>query len=876
MLDSVSAPLDPGFRRGPVHRASGPRRACGFAALSGAALSGALGLACGTAAWAQSAAQTTGPNPAAQTTAATGGNQLQEVVVTAQFRAENVQQTPLAITAISGDTLQQRGQTSLTEITADAPSVSLSPEVGAFGPSMAAFIRGIGQADLDPALEPGVGIYIDDVYFGTLTGSLLDLLDLDRVEVLRGPQGTLEGMNSEGGAVKLFSKLPNATESTTFSLLGGSRNHVELRASTNFAITDNLFIRLTGVGNHQDGYVTRYDFGCANPSFTATDINGVQGVYSVTPGFLAQTSHCVLGQLGGTGYAGGRAAVRFVPSDRLEFTLIGDLMNTNQEAPAETLIYAGPGPLANPPNPSMAAVFQPLLAVPTTNGHKLPFDMLYVPQLKPAGFYASYVGFCLPAVPNPIPPPGIPGLGYSSANAGPYCVDPRQTILNWGTSLTTDWKATDTFSLKNIIALRGYSAQWVHDNDESIWPMDLGAEGMGHHQFSEELRLNGSWEKLLDYTVGAFYFREETVYFGHEDLWYAISPFPGIFNFYQNDPVDAHDKAGFLHTTWHITSKFDALFGARYTSQDKTYHYVRLSPEGTTGGSATLVSPLNGAVSTYSATRWDWRAALHYQITDEAMVYGQYATGFKGGGVDPRPFYVAQAIEFKPESLATFEVGTKTAWLDNHLSFNVDAYFSQYRDIQLTLTNCSAVPAIAAASAAAGFNFGLPCALPYNSGSAHQKGIEVESQAHLGGFQFDINAGWLKFDYVYVDPHTLVTPSMVTPWTPTWSGGAGAQYTAAVGDAGSLTTRIDASTRSAVFTNPVNDPYNHLGGYTLWNAHVTWQSAKANWSATVQLLNFTGKQYYLNNFDLVTAGQGTVGGNPGPPLDVSLEIRHTM
>jgi iron complex outermembrane receptor protein len=91
-----------------------------------------------------------------------------------------------------------------------------------------------------------------------------------------------------------------------------------------------------------------------------------------------------------------------------------------------------------------------------------------------------------------------------------------------------------------------------------------------------------------------------------------------------------------------------------------------------------------------------------------------------------------------------------------------------------------------------------------------------------------------------------------------------------------LTARIDASTRSAVFTNPVNDPYNHLGGYTLWNAHLTWQSAKANWSATIRALNLTGKQYYLNNFDLVTAGQGTVGGNPGPPLDLSLEIRHTM
>lgn len=362
------------------------------------ALGGVLGLLAGTAAFAQNADQTTAQNATAQTTPATGGNQLQEVVVTAQFRAENVQQTPLAITAISADSLASRGQTSLIQITQDAPSVALSPEVGAFGPSMAAFIRGIGQADLDPALEPGVGIYIDDVYFGTLTGSLMDLLDLDRVEVLRGPQGTLEGMNSEGGSVKLFSKRPTSTDSASFDLLGGSRNHVELRASANFAVTDNLFVRVTGVGNHQDGYVTRYDFGCANPSFTATDINGVTGTYSVEPGFLAQTSGCVLGHEGGLGYAGGRIAVRYLPNDRLEFNLIADLTNTDQEAPAETLGYAGPGPLANPPNPSAGEVSSPANAIVTTSGNLLPYDSSKVPAMIPPNFYASYASFCVPAV----------------------------------------------------------------------------------------------------------------------------------------------------------------------------------------------------------------------------------------------------------------------------------------------------------------------------------------------------------------------------------------------------------------------------------------------------------------------------------------------
>ncbi|HEY6454753.1 MAG TPA: TonB-dependent receptor plug domain-containing protein, partial [Steroidobacteraceae bacterium] len=262
----------------------------------------------------------TTPQPAAAAAADTGG--LQEVIVTAQFQSQTVQQTPLAITAVNAEALAARGQTSLTELSQDAPSVQLQQTSAAFGPSMSAFIRGIGQSDLDPALEPGVGVYIEDVYFGTLTGSLFDLLDLDRVEVLRGPQGTLEGMNSEGGAVKLFSKKPDATESMNFDLLGGSRNHIELRAATNFALADNLFVRLSAVGNQQDGYVNRYDFGCENPSFTATDVNGVTGTYSVPVGFQGQTTHCLLGQEGGTGYAAARTAVRWVASDTLEFNFI--------------------------------------------------------------------------------------------------------------------------------------------------------------------------------------------------------------------------------------------------------------------------------------------------------------------------------------------------------------------------------------------------------------------------------------------------------------------------------------------------------------------------------------------------------------------------
>ena len=146
------------------------------------------------------AAQQNSPGPGNAPSA--GG--VEEIVVTAQFREQNLQDTPLAITAVSAEMLEARSQTNVAEVAAQAPSVTLKPQGTAYGPSITASIRGIGQYDFNPALEPGVGLYIDDVYYATLTGSLFDLLDLERVEVLRGPQGTLAGRNSIGGAVKLY------------------------------------------------------------------------------------------------------------------------------------------------------------------------------------------------------------------------------------------------------------------------------------------------------------------------------------------------------------------------------------------------------------------------------------------------------------------------------------------------------------------------------------------------------------------------------------------------------------------------------------------------------------------------------------------------
>lgn len=820
--------------------------------------------ALGPALWlllASGLAQATGQTPLTQPP-------LRKVVVTAEFRKESAQEVPLSISAVGAGTLAQRAQDRLTDITQDVPSVALFQTAAAFGPSMGAYIRGVGQYDFDPALEPGVGIYIDEVYFGTLTGSLFNLLDVDRVEVLRGPQGTLDGMNSEGGAIKIFSRLPDAHESTTLDALYGSRNHLELRASTQWPLTDHLFARISGVANHQDGYENVYDFGCANRAFTATPVTfgaggvpiyGTPGTYSIAPAYRTSPSSCRLGREGGTDYSAGLLALRWSVSPDLEVTAAGDLTDEDEEVPAETLIYGGPGPLEG----NASALDAALVTIPTTSGAQIPYDVSKVPALVPSNPYSTYATFCMPAVSHPL---AIPGLG-SDFDQPAYCASPRQTLTSWGWHLTIDWRVGPTASLKNILSQRGYSSDWADDDDESPWPVQLGQEALAHHQFSEELRLSGRWRRL-EWTLGGFYFRELSVYSGQEDLWYVLPTLPGFFNFLMNDPVLAHDKAGYLQAVTHATRRLDVTLGARYTSQDKTYRYVRLDPQGGTGGSATLVGALNGLAASYSARRPDWRANLSYRLTERMLAYVQYATGFKGGGLDPRPFNAEQLVHFDPESLTTYELGIKSSWLDSHVQLDLDGYFSQYRDIQLILGDCNGVAGIEPP-------FGIPCALPYNAGSAHQKGAELESRGRFGGFQIDGSASYLGFDYVSLNPNTGITSGMVTPWTPKWQSEAGAQYTWRMRH-GALTARVDGFARSRVYTAGVNGPYNRIGGYTLYDAHLIWDTAQRNWQLMLHVKNLTGKRYWVDVFDMVQVGGGSEIGVPSAPLEVDLELNHAL
>src|SRR5882672_12256449 len=161
---------------------------------------------------------------------------LEAIVVTAERRGEQLQTTPIAITALSAEAMQARNLVNISDIGAYVPSTVLAPLGAGWGATMAAFIRGVGLGDNILSFEPGVPIYVDDVYIGRPQGAIFDLLDLERVEVLRGPQGTLFGKNAVGGTIRLISRKPTGDGSGSVSLTIGSFNRVDARASTDVTL----------------------------------------------------------------------------------------------------------------------------------------------------------------------------------------------------------------------------------------------------------------------------------------------------------------------------------------------------------------------------------------------------------------------------------------------------------------------------------------------------------------------------------------------------------------------------------------------------------------------------------------------------------------
>lgn len=821
-----------------------------------------------------------------------------EIVVTAQFREQVLQDVPIAITAVNSEMLEARGQTNIAEVAAQAPNVSLTPQPQNGGSGLIAYIRGVGQTDFNYALDPGVGIYVDDVFIPTLSSSLLELMDLDRIEILRGPQGTLAGKNSIGGAIKLFSQKPKGDGSGSVEVTYGSFDRVDVRGMADFRINDQLAARVSGIAKGRDGYVDLLDYGASHPDDNVP-ANNARGAYPV------------VGTQGGQSIIAGRLALKWEPTDTVEVNLSGDYTRERSEPQPTVLLAAGlPQSASNPVfTPSTEAgdthVYPAMGAGPGQppwlagkNGAAVPFDCRFVPAgpyscdtLSSAMYdgdprFISYANFLDGTEPT------------SQAPFKPYAALQNQDFNGWGIMGNVSVELTDNMQLYWIGAWREYTTKFGQDQDASPVPIAQLDNRLDHRAWSQELRLNGGFgDGLLDYTLGGFYMDQKGSYTARVDLNYA-----GIDFLHGPDTTPSTSKALFVNATLHPTEAWSISGGLRRSWDEKTYTYFRRNPDGTipsvcefflgaptAGPTGIGNSPnclLNGIFDLegeFKGQRWDWRVVTDYRFSDAFLAYASIATGFKGGGVNPRPFYgpatgecgpftfnpdgsvipaapCNQVKPFNPETLTTYEVGFKSDLLDRRLRVNGAAFFNKYNDITFTLSACPS----------------SPCLRPTNVGKADVKGAELEITAFpVDGLTLD---GSLSYINVKYDADSVaaagLTGEETFPYTPDWTYSFGVQYDYDIGP-GTVSARFDGSYRSEIFTETANTSWSRIDGRFLGNARLSYTTADEDWRVSLEVQNLFDKYYFMSISD-VTRSLGAVTAVPGLPRTWALSVRRNF
>jgi len=714
------------------------------------------------------------PAAAQEDASAETGN---EIVVTAQFREQRLQDTPLAITAYSGETLERRSANDIVSAAATVPNVNLTRGQGGFGQFASVFIRGVGQSDIHFAVEPGVGMYLDDVYYGVMSGAVFQLMDTDRVEVLRGPQGTLAGKNSIGGAIKLYSKRPSDDPDAYIEVTGGGRDLIAGRAASNFTIVrDRLYARFSAAGRRRDGYVKRLDYGCVTRSTTITQRTGPS---------------CVLGTQGGEEVWSARAALLWAPTDTIENLLVADTVQDTSENPAQKTFRQGP---------TWAGAAN------------------YLTGLESYTNYEDYVS--------------RPTAAAGGVPASPYRMSANSPLDAKGISNNLRIEISPNLTLTSITGFRMSSTNLSAQIDQTPASVNEQNWHLEHEQFTQELRLSGQVAELLEWTLGAYYYHATGVSEGRVTIPGGLALGGGGVNLDTvfRDPVETTSKSAFAHGVIHPTERLSITLGGRYTDDKKDFTFNRYDAFGRPH--PTLGSLLN-LTRTFKGDRFDYRVGADYRFTDDLMAYAQVSTGFKGGGINPRPFIASQAMPFEPETLTTYEAGFKSSWLARALTLNGAAFYSQFKNLQGTLLRCDSI------SPAPGF----PCTQTTNIGDADIKGAELEAAVHLGGFRLDATAGYLDFQYKSVVPTSRVTLAMQAVFAPEFSAAAGIQYEFDAGDIGTITPRLDVTHRSSVQTEAVNNPLTRLPELTLTNARLTWENADSDWSVSLAVTNLLDEFY---------------------------------
>ena len=752
------------------------------------------------------------------------------ILVMANKRAESLQDVPISMAALDGGYLEKAGVTDFKEIQKFVPNLSI--EGGTDTRSTSVRIRGIGSVGTNAGIDPSVGLFIDGIYQGRAGMSMGDLIDIEAVEVLRGPQGTLYGKNTAAGLISIRTLRPDYAFASNAEFVAGSQDTFEGRASVNVPVVDeSIATRISAYRSLRDGWDTNL--------FDGNDVNDADKWGFRNKWLFDLSKDVSLLVSGDYAFEDTKCCVPDI------ITYQGD-----------SLLWRGTNPT---PNPNLNPNWEKLGGFFNPNGPNLDGNLV---------------------------DPAKPELRNFRLFDGKVDVDrkPENQVQVWGTQADLDIALGD-WGVNWLSAYRAYDTESQFDGDFSQYNAVISDTREALDQVSTEIRLQSPLGGLIDFTTGLYFFYLDHQTVGHigfeqdfADIFIGPSYLPIINN--DRSRHRTYSYAGYGQFNLNFTEWLRFTGGLRLSHEKKTLVGSQVS-------TSQLPAPPVGGPAEYrdeqrETTDVSGTARLQFFPTEDLMLYASFASGFKSGGFNQLRTAQAVDFEFDDEKAYSYEAGFRSTWLEGLLTFNMTGFFTDYEDFQAqSFTGTS----IAIRNAGSFISYGLESdlvvtpiedllwrsALGFNI-TEYQDFKEaentVENIVNLGA-----QYGFAPFTFSNLVASGLV-PGVTTTGqdlkgkrldnAPRWSFSTSLDYAWPILDLPlKWVIHADYSFRSSIFLNQDLDRHLKEDPLHLISFRTGLRMEEANWELLFWMRNVLDEEYLVAGFDVPVLGG--FAGLHGPP-----------
>ena len=760
---------------------------------------------------------------------------LNEMIVTATRRQEVQNTVPISVTAITGDKLREARVQNIQDLHNDVPNLTVNNALG--GDNAAIMnIRGLVQASSDSTLDTAVGVYQDDVFLARSFSVLGQLLDVERVEVLRGPQGTLFGRNTIGGAIQIVSKKPQigAGSDAYVNISAGNHGLIEASAASTFQMGDSLAVRIAANVSEHDGHTTSY--------LVDDTFNPATGQFGYVDGVSPVLEEIDTDNRDTVAY---RASIAWLPTESTSV----DLSFYHYEDDTNGVLLRGrTGDLGSP--------------------------NLAVGDLVTAG------------------------RGFSSLTADDFYsgLTPLQTNGDAEVDIaiaTIEHQISDDLSVK-VIASNATAENNEVTNTDGLVQSLVGAvpapatvllrslRDQEVEQSTLEIQMSGTVSDSINWIAGIYYFEEESIDIRAEALRSpffettpaALLPPPvqqlagGIPSTFIDVVAENESASIYGSVDWALNDALTLRFGGRYTEDTKGYigQSVRAGGVIPPGVELCVYTQIPTSLAPCLLTNeadfenFTWDISADYRFSGATFGYAKVGTGYRTGGISLNANNADTAAPFNEDEVISYELGLKSD-IGDRAHINAALFYVDYTDVQQNVLS----------------SFANSCArtlpeeqviITCNLGDAESYGFELEGVWQISdAFGMLASLGYTNFEYD--DPNTLPTNS------PEWALSISGIYSTELMGyplRGILTYQASDDSWSSSDSN-LDEVLNLVEGYSLLNARLTLQ-VNENMSLSLWGSNLTEDEYYR----AVTTASSAFGlfnaGLPGAPRTFGLDVKY--